>query len=227
MAGDRPIGPVRALGMVMDRILGAQPRESAAARYPPGKALDRRHLMCSVMGPSPPAGRLQVKRFRRNGLPIGALTGAEGRAQTVAPPPPSGGVSPMAPDDTRPSPLSAVTLPPAQRRDGPNARQSRRGGVGRWRAGRGVRRHRHQPALHAARELHPRLGHDADAAPCAGRAVDPVLGGDPHRDDQIRHPDHARRQQGRRRRAGARHPRDPGPERRAAATSGAGSRCSR
>src|ERR1700757_4581040 len=35
----------------------------------------------------------------------------EGRAQTVAPPPPPGGVSPRAPDDPRPSPSPAVTIP--------------------------------------------------------------------------------------------------------------------
>ena len=73
--------------------------------------------------------------------------------------------------------------------------------TGRGRAGRGVRRHRHQPALCLARDVPARHQPGADARARAGRAIGAVLGGDAHRHHQVRHPDHARRQQGRGRRA--------------------------
>ena len=65
------------------------------------------------------------------------------------------------------------------------------------------------------------------AAPRAGRALADLLGADDHRDDQVRRPDHARRQQGRRRRAGAGDAGAPGPERPAAGRRRASSPCSR
>ena len=149
------------------------------------------------MRPRPPAGRLQVKRFRRNGPRFGALTGGRrGRKPSRRRHPWRRSTSwPLTALSPSPSPT------PRQRHAHDHGKALRR--AGRGRAGRGVRRHRHQPALRLARDVPARHQHGADARARAGRAVDAVLGGDAHRHHQVRHPDHARRQQGRRRRAGA------------------------
>ena len=112
VAGHRPIGPVGALGVAMDRILGAAAARNAAARYLRDKAADRRHRCRGGRSWRPSPRRraaLQVKRFRRNGPRFGALTGGRRGRKPSRRRPLWAAFRPMAPDDTRPSPLSAVT----------------------------------------------------------------------------------------------------------------------
>ena len=163
--------------------------------------------MPASRGRPPLQGRLPAKSsaFVATG-PDWRVDRRKAGAHTVAPPPPLAAFDLMASDSTSPS-----TRHPTPRHPSPRQQGERR--PDRGRAGRGVRRHRHQPALRAARDVPARHQPGADARACAGRAVDAVLGGDAHRHHQIRHPDHARRQQGRRRRAGAGDARHPRPER--------------
>jgi KUP system potassium uptake protein len=88
----------------MDRIIPAQALEV----WPPAiAAIERRVGDIDKIDhrPMPSPGAAQVKPFRRNGAGFGALTGRWG-GRKPSPPPVSAAFHIMAPDDTRPSPLS-------------------------------------------------------------------------------------------------------------------------